>query len=102
MRLFPVLIALLVAAAIYTFVFERERLVAMLPAGAGDAAEAEAAQETGTAGATEAGEPGLMRVVVQRSEAREVDSAVKLRGRTEADREVDLRAETSGLVVSEP
>ncbi|WP_104018751.1 efflux RND transporter periplasmic adaptor subunit [Roseovarius nitratireducens] len=102
MRLFPVLIALLVAAAIYTFVFERERLVAMLPAGAGDAAEAEAAQETGTAGATEAGEPDLMRVVVQRSEAREVDSAVKLRGRTEADREVDLRAETSGLVVSEP
>ncbi|RXV62117.1 efflux RND transporter periplasmic adaptor subunit [Roseovarius sp. A46] len=102
MRLFPVLIALLVAAAIYTFVFERERLVAMLPAGAGDAAEAEAAQETGTADATEAGEPGLMRVVVQRSEAREVDSAVKLRGRTEADREVDLRAETSGLVVSEP
>ncbi len=102
MRLFPVLIALLVAAAIYTFVFERERLVAMLPAGAGDAAEAEAPQETGTADATEAGEPGLMRVVVQRSEAREVDSAVKLRGRTEADREVDLRAETSGLVVSEP
>ncbi len=102
MRLFPVLIALLVAAAIYTFVFERERLVAMLPADAGDATEAAAAQETGTAEAADTGEPELMRVVVQRSEAREVDSAVKLRGRTEADREVDLRAETSGLVVSEP
>ncbi len=102
MRLIPVLIALLVAAAVYAFVFERERLVGMLPAGAGDTAKAEAAQETGNTGAADAGEPVAMRVVVQRSEAREVDSAVKLRGRTEADRVVDLRAETSGLVVSEP
>ncbi|MGR3519995.1 MAG: efflux RND transporter periplasmic adaptor subunit [Roseovarius sp.] len=102
MRLIPVLIALLVAAAVYAFVFERERLVGMLPAGAGDTAKAEAAQEPGSTGAADAGEPVAMRVVVQRSEAREVDSAVKLRGRTEADRVVDLRAETSGLVVSEP
>ena len=43
-----------------------------------------------------------MRVVVQRSEAREIDSAVVLRGRTEADRIVELRAETAGLVISEP
>ena len=43
-----------------------------------------------------------MRVVVQRSLARDVDSTVTLRGQTEADRVVDLRAETSGLVVSKP
>jgi len=108
MRLFPVLIALLVAAAIYGFVFERERLVAMLPApgapgggtpedGAGQTDDA----ATGTPAATDGGD-APMRVVVQRSEAREVDSAVLLRGRTEADRVVDLRAETSGLVISEP
>jgi len=40
--------------------------------------------------------------VVQRSTARAVDSSVTLRGRTEADRTVELRAETSGLVISEP
>src|SRR6056297_3473205 len=100
MRLFPVLIALLVAAAIYAFVFERERLVAMLPApGAGPGTQADS--DT-AATAAETGAPAVMPVVVQRSEAREVDSAVLLRGRTEADRVVDLRAETAGLVISEP
>lgn len=94
MRLFPVLIALLVAAVIYAFVFERERLVAMMPA----------PDEPATEAAAPAGDTAeqVMRVVVQRSEAREVDSAVLLRGRTEADRTVELRAETSGLVISEP
>jgi multidrug efflux system membrane fusion protein len=107
MRLFPVLIALLVAAAIYAFVFERERLVAMLPAPAAPAGTAqgqpEAEAEAAGPAPDQAGDTaGTMRVVVQRSEAREVDSAVRLRGRTEADRVVDLRAETSGLIISEP
>ncbi|MGX0904214.1 multidrug efflux system membrane fusion protein [Roseovarius sp. MBR-79] len=94
MRLLPVLIALVVAAAIYAFVFERERLVAMIP-GPEDTATDETAPRNDTP-------EQIMRVVVQRSEAREVDSAVLLRGRTEADRTVELRAETSGLVISEP
>ena len=98
MRLFPILIALLVAAIIYAFVFERERLTAMLPASEVTGAETQSAD----APATETDEAGLMRVMVQRSEAREVDSAVVVRGRTEADRIVELRAETSGLVISEP
>lgn len=98
MRLFPILIALLVTVAIYAFVFERERLIAML-----SGPEAELAQaDTNDAPAAPTGEPQVMRVVVQRSEAREVDSAVVVRGRTEADRIVELRAETSGLVISEP
>jgi len=105
MRLFPVLIAILVAASIYAFVFERERIVGMLPApaapGAGTAVDGGAAG-AGDTEAAETDETTVMRVVVQRSEAREVDSAVLLRGRTEADRVVDLRAETAGLVISEP
>jgi len=96
MRFFSVLIAFLVAAAIYVIVFERDRLTAMLPA-SDDAAEA-APDEA----ADEAAESTVMRVVVQRSRARAVDSSVTLRGRTEADRTVELRAETSGLVISEP
>jgi len=103
MRLMPILIALMFAAAIYVFVFERERLTAMLPAAASPETS-EAAQDGAAAPAEDAAAdtPGPMRVVVQRSEAREVDSAVVLRGRTEADRTVALRAETSGLVISEP
>jgi len=96
MRFFSVLIAFLVAAAIYAIVFERDRLTAMLPA-SDEAAEA-APDET----AGGAAESTVMRVVVQRSKARAVDSSVTLRGRTEADRTVELRAETSGLVISEP
>ena len=96
MRFFSVLIAFLVAAAIYAIVFERDRLTAMLPA-SDDAAEA--APDEAAGGAAES---TVMRVVVQRSTARAVDSSVTLRGRTEADRTVELRAETSGLVISEP
>ncbi|MDZ7709244.1 MAG: efflux RND transporter periplasmic adaptor subunit [Roseovarius sp.] len=101
MRLFPILVALLVAAMIYAFVFERERLTAMLPASEEPGAETQSADAPATE-TDETDEAGLMRVVVQRSEAREVDSAVVVRGRTEADRIVELRAETSGLVISEP
>lgn len=79
MRLFSVLMALLVAGAIYAFVFERARLVAMMTGQQDAAAEAAVAQ-------AETPQAQVTRVVVQRSEAREIDSAVVLRGRTEADR----------------
>lgn len=98
MRLAPILMAVLVSALIYAFVFERDRIAALLPQSQedGDAAAAPATGES------EPSHDGAMRVVVQRSTAREVDSAVTLRGQTEADRVVELRAETSGLVISEP
>ncbi|MBT8474524.1 MAG: efflux RND transporter periplasmic adaptor subunit, partial [Alphaproteobacteria bacterium] len=41
-------------------------------------------------------------VVAQRSQAQVIDSAVILRGRTEAARQVEVRSETNGLVISEP
>ena len=44
----------------------------------------------------------VVRVVAIQSEARVIDSAVVLRGETEATRQLDVMAETSGLVVSEP
>lgn len=52
--------------------------------------------------AAEAAAPEPVRVVAFRSQAQPVDSAVRLRGRTQAHRLVDLRAETEGLVASEP
>jgi len=97
MRLIPILIAIVVSALIYAFVFERERLVALLSAPAPEATAP--AGESATAPSTEQSKVG---VVAIHSKARVIDSAVILRGRTEANRLVELRAETSGLVISEP
>jgi multidrug efflux system membrane fusion protein len=49
-----------------------------------------------------AAQPRPVAVVAQRSQVQPIDRAVVLRGRTEAAREVEVRAETSGRVVSEP
>ncbi|MFP4274341.1 MAG: efflux RND transporter periplasmic adaptor subunit [Paracoccaceae bacterium] len=46
--------------------------------------------------------PQPIAVVARRSAAREIDSAVILRGETQAARQVEMRAETSGQVISEP
>jgi multidrug efflux system membrane fusion protein len=86
MRPLPVLTALLVMVGLYFWVGQP------LDANQPSSAEAPAEQP--------ARDP--VRVVTYLSEAQPVESAVVLRGRTEAHRLVDLRAETSGLVVSEP
>lgn len=93
MRLFPILAAIVVSSLIYIFIFQREALTGQETAAANAAQTAEAAQ-------TE--EPQGVGVVAVRSTARAIDSAVILRGQTEADREVVLRAETSGQIISDP
>jgi len=99
MRVIPVLTAVLVTGVLYLAVFEREALVAF-------ARGEETAEVTSTAAATapdteEEAAPTIS-VVAFRSVAQTIDSAVILRGQTEAAREVDVRAETSAIVVSEP
>ncbi|WP_306115184.1 MULTISPECIES: efflux RND transporter periplasmic adaptor subunit [unclassified Roseovarius] len=98
MRLLPILVAILVSALIYVFIFQRDALTA------GDAPDATVAQENADTGtANESDESAdQVGVVAVRSVARAIDSAVVLRGQTEADRQVDLRAETSGQVASTP
>lgn len=91
MRIFPLITALTVVAVLYLLVFERGALFSF----AGVVAEAEAQTEDAAA-------PNRVKVVALRSTAQPVDSAVVLRGRTEAPRSVDVRSETSGLVISEP
>lgn len=123
MRLIPFITALLVVVFLYLIVVERDRLlafaygdsVAMTAAAAsepavaleGDASDAAPADADGADSATAsapASQEGasLVRVVTIASQARQIDSAVVLRGQTEADRIVEVRAETSGLVISEP
>lgn len=96
MRPVPILTAVLVGLFLYLFVMERDFLRALTGA---EAAVAEAEADTEAATAPEA---RVVAVVAQRSRARPVDSGLVLRGRTEASRRVDVRAEITGRVVSEP
>jgi multidrug efflux system membrane fusion protein len=111
MRLFPVLTAIVVAAVLYLAVFERDRLLelagrtpteneAATLAGAVDGDGANA--EEPPALAAEAAAANRVSVVAFESGARRIDDAVIVRGRTEAAREVDVMAETSGRIVSDP
>lgn len=95
MKTTPLLLALLVAFSLYMIVFERDTLAAYAQSDEPEVVEA-SVEET-------AEEPArVVRVVVMNSMAETVDSAVILRGRTEAAREVAVASETSGQVVSEP
>jgi multidrug efflux system membrane fusion protein len=94
------LIAILVSGFLYLLVFERESLLEFAKGNAGVVREESETQET--AGIPDAEATPLVSVVAIHSTARTVDSAVMLRGRTEAARQVTVMAETSGKVVSEP
>ena len=102
MRLFSILAAIVAALLVYGFVFERAWLVGLLSpapqmveATAPDASAPDAAPDAPAA-------PGAIGVVAIHSRAQMIDDAVIVRGQTEARRQVDVRAETSGRIVSEP
>ena len=93
MRLMPILTAIIVAATLYLLIFERDRVLGF--AGSEPAVEEVVEEEAPD-------DAGRVAVVALRSEASKIDGAVILRGRTEAARQVDVRAETTGQMVSEP
>lgn len=103
MRILSILAALIVAVIVLAFTIERDATMAYLrgdaaaetpdqPAPSPPSTAAQAAQPTAPA----------MRVVALHSTARDIDSAVVLRGQTQAWREVEVKAETSSTVMSEP
>ncbi|PUB13198.1 efflux RND transporter periplasmic adaptor subunit [Yoonia sediminilitoris] len=99
MRIMSIISAVVVLALLYLVVFERDRLLGF--------AQVESARETAETSEVAQQEPaatakGAVGVVALRSFAQTIDSAVILRGRTEAARQVTVAAETSGLVISEP
>ncbi|MEX0317289.1 MAG: efflux RND transporter periplasmic adaptor subunit [Ruegeria sp.] len=102
MRLIPIVTAFLVITALYLLVFEREALLAFAR---GEAAAAQPVDAEATDAASEAvaeAAENAVGVVALRSVAREIDSAVVLRGQTKAVRQVEVRAETTSTVISEP
>ncbi len=96
MRFFPILTALVVMGAIYIAIFEREALVAF--------AHGEEVVEASTEAAVsdDVADRPPVSVLVLSSVAQGVDSGIVLRGRTEAVRNINVRSETSGLVISDP
>jgi multidrug efflux system membrane fusion protein len=116
MRLLPILSAILVSAFLFFLVFERDKLVdfAAKPETV-DGTEPMTVSEETTTGATDGSvtsesseiDPDedavkLVPVVAMRSNATAIENAVLLRGQTEATREVEVRAEVSGLIITEP
>ncbi|MEM9716059.1 MAG: efflux RND transporter periplasmic adaptor subunit, partial [Pseudomonadota bacterium] len=91
MRLNSIFTAILVCAAVYLFIVERDALLAF----AGVEAEAEENVETveDTSGVP---------VQVLKSEVSTFETGILLRGRTEAFRNVNVSAEISGSVISQP
>jgi membrane fusion protein, multidrug efflux system len=103
MRLIPLLTAILVSVGLYFLVFDRETLLAFAKADATvEMSPPDTASDPEGSAAPEITQNDAIRVVVLRSTAREVDNAVVLRGQTKAVRQVEVRAETSSTVVSEP
>lgn len=103
MKIIPVITAVLVLGLLYLVVFERERLVDFAQTPPGASAEAEVVTQAVVETEQEpSSDESVVGVVAFHSVARTVDSAVILRGRTEAARQVTVASETSGLVISEP
>ena len=99
MRFVSLILAIFVAAALSFWILQRERaqefFAGMMapPAAEGALTQEETPQETAEEDiATD--DTALIKVVARKSIAREIDSAVVLRGQTEAVRQVDVRAET--------
>lgn len=104
MKIIPVITAILVTLFLYLLVFERDALLSFAqadPQEPSQNAQSESAKTEADAAREEA-KGGAIRVFAVKSTAQQIDSAVILRGQTEAARLVEVRAETSGQVISEP
>lgn len=100
MRIVPLLTAAVVTGALYLLVIERDSLLAFAR---GEASAAEPAPEAaGTVPDADTPDIARVGVVAIESEARTIGSAVILRGETQALRQVEVRAETTSTVISEP
>ncbi|AHM05165.1 putative Co/Zn/Cd efflux system membrane fusion protein [Roseibacterium elongatum DSM 19469] len=108
MKPFPLMIAALVCVALYFVILDRTTLIefaqryAPAPTTAVPVDEAELAAAEGAEAAEAAEDDTRVHVTARRSQARTTENAVILRGRTEAIRQVDVAAETSGRVISDP
>lgn len=97
MRIISILTAALVAGALWLLILDRDRLDRWTGRDA-----TPAAQEADAAPAAAPDPTAAQSVVVRSIPAQPLQSGVLLRGRTEAARSVEVRAETGGRVISDP
>ncbi|MAM61153.1 efflux RND transporter periplasmic adaptor subunit [Maritimibacter sp. UBA3975] len=97
MRPIPIITALLTVAVLFMLVFQRDMVRDFVGGEPATATESNTAETT----ADDAGDQ-IVSVVAMRSTAQEIDSAVVVRGETEATRQVELMSEASGRVVNAP
>jgi len=97
MKIVPIVTAIVVSVFLYLLVFERDRLLDFAANDAPTSAPADV-QPTEPASTVDA----AIRVIALASVAQEIDSAVLMRGRTQAARQVTVAAETGGAIISEP
>ncbi len=102
MRIFPILASLVVAAAIYMVVIERDTLKEWAGNSSADEKTDVAEEQTQNPIDPGAEHNKAVSVVTLHSVADTVQNGIVLRGRTEAARRVDVAAQTSGLIISEP
>ena len=102
MRVFPVIAAIAVVTVLYLVIFQRTSLKEAMGIApqqvAGQVEEAGPSSSSSPSGGNIA--KGVSVIAVE-TIARDIESAVVVRGRTEASRRVQIRAETSGQVISE-
>ena len=98
MRILSILMAVIVAIILYFAIIDRETARTLL----GLTDETSNANRSQPVAEDEADTVPLIKVVAQRSLAQSIESAVILRGQTEAARQVEVRSETSATVVSPP
>ena len=103
MRLFSILAAVIVAVVLALSILARPQLMALFgQPEAAETAEIEASETAVETAAAPEEDSNLVKVQVRKVVGQQVDSAVILRGETEAARQVDVRSETSAIVISDP
>lgn len=99
MRIISFITALLVMVALYFLVLKREDVLSFAGRDTAETSTPEAEPETPEAAENT---PSPVGVIAVHSSARSIDEFVKVRGQTEAARQVQMLAETSGRVISAP
>ena len=103
MRIVSIITAILVTAFLFVIVFKRDQLAEFTATGsAANAAEQPALADDTPAAPATTDDDVAFKVVAFSSKASTIDSAVVLRGETQAARTVTARAETNGLIINTP
>jgi multidrug efflux system membrane fusion protein len=102
MRIFSILAAVAVTVLLAMSILARPQLAALFGAQGAETADTQSTVAPGSVPETSPATDRLVKVQVRKITGQQVDSAVILRGETQAARQVDVRAETSAVVTSEP